>query len=122
MEDASAMIQGVFHLLQAVAQEPQELHYVLMPYEHRNTAQGATALPSRQLPVDPPDPKGVSEADLDLLPPDGEEFLIPYPPDPAGLQPIRKHLGLGHVALGVAGRLFPSLHGFNAGTDVQVTL
>ena len=49
-----------------------------MPYEHRNTAQGATALPSRQLPVDPPDPKGVSEADLDLLPPDGEEFLIPY--------------------------------------------
>src|SRR5918999_677905 len=111
MEDASAMIQGVFHLLQAVAQEPQELHYILMPYEHRNTAQGATALPSRQLPVDPPDPKGVSE-----------EFLIPYPPDPAGLQPIRKHLGLGHVALGGAGRLFPSLHGLYAGTDVQVTL
>jgi hypothetical protein len=38
MEDASAMIGGVFHLLQAVAQELQEPHYVLMPYEHCNAA------------------------------------------------------------------------------------
>jgi hypothetical protein len=36
MKDPSAMIQGVFHLLQAVTQEPQEPHYVLMPYEHCN--------------------------------------------------------------------------------------
>src|SRR3712207_7641642 len=28
MVDASAMIQGVFHLLQAVAQEPQGPHYI----------------------------------------------------------------------------------------------
>jgi hypothetical protein len=35
MEDASAMVQGVFHLLQAVAQELQEPDHVLMPYEHR---------------------------------------------------------------------------------------
>jgi hypothetical protein len=33
-----AMVQGVFHLLQAVAQEPQEPEHVLMPYEHRNAA------------------------------------------------------------------------------------
>src|SRR5215210_3006627 len=122
MEDPSAMIQGVFHLLQAVAQEPQELHHVLMPYEHCNGAQGAATLPLRKSPVYPSDPEGLPEADLGPLPSDGEEFLVPDPPDPAGLQPLGKLLGLGHVALHVAGRLFPSLHGFDAGTGVEVPL
>jgi hypothetical protein len=79
------MFQRVSQLLHTVAQELQEPAYVLMPYEHRNTAQGATTLPLRQLPVYPPDPKGVLKADLERLPLDGKVFLIPYPPDPAGL-------------------------------------
>jgi hypothetical protein len=38
MEDPSAMIQVVFHLHQAVPEEPQEPDHVLMPHEHRNAA------------------------------------------------------------------------------------
>jgi hypothetical protein len=38
MEDPTAMIQGVFHLLQAVAQELQEPDYIPIPYEYRNAA------------------------------------------------------------------------------------
>jgi hypothetical protein len=44
-------------LLQAVAQGPKEPDHVLMPYEHRNTAQVAATLPLRQLPVYPSDLK-----------------------------------------------------------------
>jgi hypothetical protein len=51
--------------------------------------------------------------DLGRLPLDGEEFSVPYPPDPARLQPFRKLLWLGHVALDVARRLFPFTDGFN---------
>jgi hypothetical protein len=85
---------GVFRLLQAVTQEPQELHYVLMPHEHRNTAQRAATLSLRKFPVYPSDLVGVPEANLGRLPPDGEVFLIPYPPDPACLQPLGKLLWL----------------------------
>jgi hypothetical protein len=38
MEDSTAMIQGVFHLIQAVPQELQEPDYILMPYKHRYAA------------------------------------------------------------------------------------
>src|SRR5215217_6603292 len=108
---------GTSQLLQLVSQELQEPDHIFVPYEHRDVLQGAGALPPRQLPIDPPDPEGVPEADLDRLPPDGEEFLVPDPPDPAGLQPFRKLLGLGHVALHVAGRLLPFLHHFDAGAS-----
>ena len=79
-----------------------------MPYEHRNTAQRVATLSLGQLPVYPPDPEGVPQADLDRHPADGKVFLVPYSPDPARLQPFRILLGLGHVALHVAGRLFPA--------------
>ena len=46
-----AMVQGVFHLLQAVSQELQKSEHILMPHEHRNTAQVAATLPPRQLPI-----------------------------------------------------------------------
>jgi len=122
MEDPSAMFQRVFHLLQAVAQEPQEPDHVLMPYEHCNAPQGAATLPPPQLPVYPSDSEGVPEADSSRLPPDREQFLVPHPPDPARLQPFRKLLGFGHVALHVAGRLFPFPDGFHAGTGAEVSL
>src|SRR5215208_453502 len=108
---------SVSKLLQAVAQEPQEPDHILIPYEHRNAAQGATTLPPSQLPVYPPDPEGVPEAGLGRLPPDGKEFLVPDPPDPARLQPLGKFLGFGHVALDVAGHLFPFLHHVDAGAS-----
>src|SRR5215207_527158 len=38
------------------------------------------------------------------------------------LQPFGKLLGLGHVALGVARRLFPFLHGFNTCSRAEVPL
>jgi hypothetical protein len=38
MEDPFGDGSRSFHLLQAVAQEPQEPEHVLMPYEHRNAA------------------------------------------------------------------------------------
>jgi hypothetical protein len=62
---------GTSQLLQLVSQELQEPDHILVPYEHRDVLQGAGALPPRQLPIDPPDPEGVPEADLDRLPPDG---------------------------------------------------
>jgi hypothetical protein len=36
--DPSAIFQRIFRLLRTVAQELQEPHYILMPYEHRNAA------------------------------------------------------------------------------------
>src|SRR5215217_2366353 len=81
---------GTSPLLQLVSQELQQPDHVLMPYEHRHAAQRATALPPRQLPVDPPDPEGVPETDLGRLPSDGEEFLVPDPPDPACLATLRE--------------------------------
>jgi hypothetical protein len=92
-------------LLQAVAQEPQQPRRVFVPHEHRDAAQGAASLPPRQLPVDSPDPERVPEVDPDRLPPDGEELFAPDPPNPAGTRPRGEPLGLGHVPLGVAGRL-----------------
>src|SRR4051795_2974312 len=103
-------------LLQPVSQELQQPFYVLVPHEYRHPAQRATSLPPRQLPVYPPDLVGVPEADLGRLPPDGEESLVPYPPDPTRLQPLGELLGLGQVTLRVAGRLLPLLRGFDAGT------
>src|SRR5215217_5535192 len=90
--------------------------------EHRNTAQRAVTLPPRQFPIYPPDPEGVPEADLNRLPLDGKEFLVPNPPDPTRLQPLRKLLGFGHVALHVAGHLFPSPHGYDASPSVEMPL
>jgi hypothetical protein len=59
---------SVSQLLHTVAQELQEPDHILIPYEHRSAAQGAATLPASQLPVYPPDPEGVLEADLDRLP------------------------------------------------------
>src|SRR5215217_5056952 len=120
MDDATVMFHGISQLLQAVPQELQEPDHVLIPHEHRNTAQRAATLPLRQLPVYPPDSEGVPEADLGRLPPDGEKFLVPNPPDPARLQPFGELLGFGHVSLHVAGRLFPSPHGYNTSPSVEM--
>ena len=95
MEDPSVMCQSVSQLFQAVSQELQQPDHVLMTHEHRNTAQVAATLPPRQLPVYPSDLVGVPEADLDRLPTNGEEFLVPYPPDPARLKSLWELLGLG---------------------------
>jgi hypothetical protein len=116
------MIQGVFQLLQAVSEELQEPDHVLMPHEHCNATQGAATPPLSQIPIDPPDPEGVPEADLDRLPLDGEEFLVPDSPDPAGLQPFGELLGFGHVALHVARYLSPSLYSFNTCSRTEVAL
>src|SRR5215211_2061673 len=103
IDDHTAILQVSPKLFQAVSQEIQEPHHVLIHYEHCNATQGTATLPPRQLPVDPPDPEGVPEADLYLLPPDGNQVPLPYPPDPACLQPLWELLWLGHVALHVAG-------------------
>src|SRR4029450_3913129 len=93
-----------------------------MHYKHRYAAKGATTLSPRQLPVYPPDPEGLPEAHVGRLPPDWEESFVPYPRDPAGLQPFGKLLGLCHVALHVARCLFPPLHGFNTCSRAEMPL
>ena len=47
---------------------------------------------------------------------------MPESPNPAGLQPFGKLLGLGHVALHVARCLFPLPDSFSAGTGAEVPL
>src|SRR5919107_4675431 len=98
MEDPSVMCQSVSQLFQEVSRELKQPDHVLMPHEHRNTAQVAATLPPRQLPVDPSDSEGILEANLGRLPPDREQSFVPYSPDPARLQPLWKLLGLGQVA------------------------
>jgi hypothetical protein len=93
-----------------------------MSHEHRNAAKGTATLSPRQLPVYPSDYEGIPEADLDRLPLDWEQVLVPDPPDPARLQPFGELLGFGHVALHVARYRSPLLRHFDAGPSVEMPL
>src|SRR5215217_8873909 len=75
-----------------------------------------------QPPVDPPDPVGVPETSVHRLPSDGEQLLVPRPPNPARLYPLGELLGLGYIPLDITGHALPVPHLLYPSTREQVAL
>ena len=94
-------------LLLAVPEEFEQPDHVLVPHEHRKTAQISPTPHLSQPPVDPPDPVSVFEADPYGLSRNGEELLVLYTPYPPSLYPFWEHLLFGDVLLDVTSSLPP---------------